>query len=72
MIKYLVLNQKKESFKLKFNGNDLYPAYQPIKKVVSYDFDNNLSAGQHKIEFTVKDRMSNELSKVIHFVVIRD
>ena len=66
------IEPKEKSFKLKFNGNDLYPAYQPIKKVVSYDFDNNLSAGQHKIEFTVKDRMSNELSKVIHFVVIRD
>ena len=66
------IEPREESFKLKFNDNDLYPAYQPIKKVVSYDFDNSLSAGQHKIEFTVKDRMSNELSKIIHFVVIKD
>ena len=54
------------------NGNDLYPAYQPIKKVVSYNFDKSLTVGQHEIKFTVKDRMSNELSKVIHFVVTRD
>ena len=66
------IEPEESSFELKFNGNSLYPAYQPIKKIISYEFNKRLSLGQHNIEFKVRDRMGNETLKIIHFVVIRD
>jgi len=61
-----------KSFNLKFNDMSIYPAYQPIKKTISYKFDNRIKRGQHKIDFRVKDKMGNENSKTVYFVIIRD
>ena len=57
------------SFDLSLNDMPLYPAYQPIKKEISYLLDHPLTQGQHKIEFKVRDRMGNESSKIIYFAV---
>jgi len=58
-----------ESFILKFNDDLLYPGFQPIKKVVTYNFDKRIERGPHKIDFKVQDRMGNESSEVIYFSV---
>jgi len=57
------------SFSLKLNEKILYPAYQPIKKTISYNLDHQLNRGSHKIDFKVHDRMGNESSKIIYFSV---
>ena len=53
----------------KLNENILYPAYQPIKKIISYNLDQLLNRGSHKIDFKAYDRMGNESSKIIYFSV---
>ena len=53
------IDAKETSFDLKLNETVLYPAYQPIKKIVSYNFDQPLQEGSHKIDFEVRDRMGN-------------
>ena len=52
------------------NEKILYPSYQPIKKIISYNFDKPLKKGSHKIEFKVRDRMNNESSETIYFSII--
>ena len=54
---------------LKLNDNILYPAYQPIKKKVSYNLDKQLNRGSYSISFAVKDRMNNEARKTIYFSI---
>ena len=63
---------EEKSFNLKFNDILIYPAYQPIKKLISYNFEKRLNKGQHKIDFKVHDRMGNETTKTVYFVIIRD
>ena len=63
------IEAEEASFKLVFNDTPLYPAYQPIKKIVSYNFDQPLQEGSHKIDFEVRDRMGNESSETIYFSV---
>ncbi|MBT3502521.1 MAG: M23 family metallopeptidase [Candidatus Marinimicrobia bacterium] len=63
------IESEESSFDLLLNDNPVYPAYQPIKKEISYSFNQTLSSGQHKIDFKVRDRMGNEKSKTIYFVV---
>ena len=58
-----------ESFSLKFNDDLLYPGFQPIKKVVTYNFDKRIEKGPHKIDFEIQDRMGNKSKKVIYFSV---
>jgi len=65
------IEPEEKSFNLKINDTPLYPAYQPIKKQVSYTFDQSLNLGQHKIEFNVIDRLENESNKIIYFVIIK-
>ena len=57
------------SFDLLFNDTPIFFDYQPIKKEISYPFNQPLTAGQHKIEFKVRDRMGNESAETIYFVV---
>ena len=61
-----------KSFSLKFNDEQLYPAYQPIQNLISYSFDKALSNGQHKLEFKVQDRLENEINKTVYFVILRE
>ena len=59
----------RKEFSLKLNDNILYPAYQPIKKKVSYNLDKQLNRGSYSISFAVKDRMNNEARKTIYFSI---
>ena len=63
------IESEEDSFDLLLNDNPVYPAYQPIKKIVSYNFDQPLKEGQHKIDFKVRDRMGNESALTIYFSV---
>ena len=63
------IEAKEASFYLKLNETVLYPAYQPIKKKVSYNLNNQLERGSYTINFKVKDRMENESSRTIYFSV---
>lgn len=63
------IESEEASFDLLLNDNPVYPAYQPLKKTVSYNFDHPLKEGQHKIDFKVRDRMGNESAKTIYFSV---
>jgi hypothetical protein len=60
-----------KSFSLRFNDKPIYPAYQPIQKLISYSFDTVLSNGQHKIEFKIQDREGNKIDKTVYFVILR-
>ena len=63
------IESEEASFDLFLNDNRVYPAYQPLKKEISYKFQQKLTAGQHKIEYKVRDRMGNESAETIYFVV---
>ena len=63
------IESEEASFDLLLNDNPVYPAYQPLKKTVSYNFDHPLKEGQHKIDFKVRDRMGNESAGTIYFSV---
>ncbi len=63
------IEAKESSFSLKLNDTVLYPAYQPIKKKVSYNLDKQLNRGSYTIHFNVKDRMGNKSDKTIYFSV---
>lgn len=63
------INSHESSFDLLFNEKPVFCAYQPIKKEISYSFEQPLTADQHKIDFTVRDRMGNESAETIYFVV---
>ncbi len=64
------IESTESSFDLLLNEKTLYPSYQPIKKIISYNFDKPLKKGSHKIEFKVRDRMNNESSETIYFSII--
>jgi hypothetical protein len=63
------IESEEASFDLMLNGNQVFPAYQPIKKEISYLIEQPLSEGQHQIDFKVRDRMGNESTKIIYFSV---
>ena len=63
------IESNESSFDLYINEILVYPAYQPIKKVVSYNLETSLSPGSHKIDFKVRDRLGNESGKTIYFSV---
>ena len=63
------IESEEASFDLLLNDNPVYPAYQPLKKTLSYNFDQPLKEGQHKIDFMVRDRMGNESAITIYFSV---
>ena len=63
------IESEEASFDLLLNDNPVYPAYQPLKKTLSYNFDQPLKEGQHKIDFKVRDRMGNESAGTIYFSV---
>ena len=63
------IESEEASFDLLLNDNPVHPAYQPLKKTVSYNFDHPLKEGQHKIDFKVRDRMGNESAETIYFSV---
>ena len=63
------IEAKESSFSLKLNETTLYPAYQPIKKRISYILDKQLNRGSYTINFNVKDQMGNESDKTIYFSV---
>jgi len=63
------IESNESSFDLYINEILVYPAYQPIKKVVSYNLETPLSPGSHKIDFKVRDRLGNESGKTIYFSV---
>ena len=63
------IESEEESFTLLLNDIVLYPAFQPIKKNVTYNFDQPLKKGPHKIYFKVRDRMGNEADETIYFSI---
>ena len=63
------IESEEASFDLLLNDIPVFPAYQPLKKEISYSFEQPLSQGQHKIHFKVRDRMGNESAETIYFSV---
>ena len=63
------IESEETSFNLLLNDQILYPAFQPLKKIISYNFDQPLQKGPHKIDFSVKDRMGNQSSETIYFTI---
>ena len=63
------IESKETSFKLLLNDKILYPAYHPLKQIISYNLDTPLGKGAHKIDFSVEDRMGNQSSETIYFTV---
>jgi hypothetical protein len=57
------------SFELTLNGQPLYIAYQPVKKEISYVFQQPLKDGPHQINITVRDRFGNNASKTAFFSI---
>ena len=57
------------SFEVKLNDKNIFYAFQPKLKVLSYDLDEPLSAGKHKITFKATDQAGNTLEKNIQFEV---
>lgn len=63
------IESKETSFKLLLNDKILYPAYHPLKQIISYKLDTPLGKGAHTIDFSVEDRMGNQSSETIYFTV---
>ena len=63
------IESKETSFKLQLNDKTLYPAYHPLKKIISYNLDKPLEKGAHTIDFSVEDRMGNQSSETIYFSI---
>ena len=57
------------SFEVKLNDKNIFYAFQPKLKVLSYDLDEPLSVGKHKITFKATDQAGNTLEKNIQFQV---
>ena len=57
------------SFEVKLNDKNIFYAFQPKLKVLSYDLDEPLSVGKHKITFKATDQAGNTLEKNIQFEV---
>ena len=57
------------SFEVKLNDKNIFYAFQPKLKVLSYDLDEPLSIGKHKITFKATDQAGNTLEKNIQFEV---
>ena len=63
------IEPEETSFELTLNGRPLYIAYQPVKKEISYVFQQPLKDGPHQINFTVRDRFGNNASKTAFFSI---
>ena len=63
------IEPEETSFELTLNGQPLYIAYQPVKKEISYVFQQPLKDGPHQINFTVRDRFGNNASKTAFFSI---
>ena len=57
------------SFEVKLNDKNIFYAFQPKLKVLSYDLNEPLSVGKHKITFKATDQAGNTLEKNIQFEV---
>tara|TARA_Y100000748_G_scaffold114092_1_gene95527 strand:- start:9825 stop:12113 length:2289 start_codon:yes stop_codon:yes gene_type:complete len=57
------------SFEVKLDDKNIFYAFQPKVKVLSYDLDEPLSVGKHKITFKATDQAGNTLEKNIQFEV---
>ena len=57
------------SFEVKLNDKNIFYAFQPKLKILSYDLDEPLSVGKHKITFKATDQAGNTLEKNIQFEV---
>ena len=62
------IEPEEKSFSLTLNDTQLYPAFQPIK-TITYNFDQPIPKGSHKIQFSVKDRMENKSNQIIYFSI---
>jgi len=63
------IESEEASFSLLLNNKTVYPAYHPLKKTITYNFDQPLSKGPHKIDFKVQDRMGNQSKETIYFSI---
>ncbi len=63
------IEPEEQSFQLLLNDIVVYPAFQPIKKTLTYNFDQPLKKGPHKIDFTVHDRMGNKTNNSVYFSI---
>jgi len=57
------------SFEVLLDGKEIYYAFQPKLKILSYDLNEPLSIGKHTISFTASDQAGNILEKNIQFEV---
>ena len=63
------IEAKESSFELKLNGQQLYVAYQPIRKEISYYLDRQFKNGNHNLSFSVIDRVGNKSKQQIIFSI---
>jgi len=57
------------SFEVLLDGKEVYYAFQPKLKIISYDLNEPLSIGKHTISFRASDQAGNLLEKNIQFEV---
>lgn len=58
-----------ESIALMIDGHKVYPAYQPIKKEISYRLTEPFKAGKHTLNIFVQDKAGNSTKKTIQFSI---
>ena len=58
-----------EALNIILNGNNLYCAYQPIKKKLSYRFQSPLTSGTYAANINAKDNVGNKMEFTLHFTV---
>ena len=61
------IEPKEKSFKIKLNGNQLFCAYQPVKKQITYDIDRGMNPGNHQLDIVINDRVGNKKNHTVSF-----
>jgi len=63
------IDPTEESLKMWIDGHVLLPAYQPVKKELSFELDGTLDPGNHTLDLTVRDKAGNVNNTSINFSV---
>jgi len=58
-----------EALGMILNGENLYCAYQPIKKKLSYNIQSPLTSGTYTVDISAKDYVGNKMEFTLHFTV---
>ncbi|NOZ74214.1 MAG: M23 family metallopeptidase [FCB group bacterium] len=63
------IQEDEKGIRVQLDGARLLGAYQPVKKVFSYDLNAPLSPGMHTLIWTLLDQTGNRGRKTIHFTI---